>query len=256
MFSSFPVLTPGNARLDEECRKLLTVHLREDDEQVGEPAVGDPHLLAVQDKAAVRLRDRQGLRAQGVRPGVRLAQRVGADRLSAHEARQVSALLFLRAEEQQRDDGEVALRAIGGAERCRHGEGLCHDDRGDRVQLDATIGFGHVDAEQSKRATSAQKMPRSTPVLLFHSVEFGQYFLRDELLRGLTDEAVLVGAPLGCEYLVGRRLAEQPAAALPGRSRRRRHQSSSVRSNRPAAPMPPPTHMVTSPYRTRRRRIS
>ena len=41
--------------LDDERGELLAVDLGEDDEQVGEAAVGDPHLLAVQHEAAVGL---------------------------------------------------------------------------------------------------------------------------------------------------------------------------------------------------------
>src|SRR5207245_10655184 len=41
--------------LDEERGELLAVDLRKDDEQIGEAAVGDPHLLAVDHEAAVRL---------------------------------------------------------------------------------------------------------------------------------------------------------------------------------------------------------
>ena len=38
----------GKRALDDERGELLAVDLREDDEQVGEAAVGDPHLLAVE----------------------------------------------------------------------------------------------------------------------------------------------------------------------------------------------------------------
>ena len=41
--------------LDDERGELLAVDLGKDDEDVGEAAVGDPHLLAVQHEAAVRL---------------------------------------------------------------------------------------------------------------------------------------------------------------------------------------------------------
>ena len=38
----------AHAALDEERGELLAVDLREDGEQIGEAAVGDPHLLAVE----------------------------------------------------------------------------------------------------------------------------------------------------------------------------------------------------------------
>ena len=51
--SSLPVLTPGKAALDDEGGELLAVDLREDDEDVGESAVRDPHLLAVERVTAI-----------------------------------------------------------------------------------------------------------------------------------------------------------------------------------------------------------
>ena len=43
----------GKRTLDDERGEVLAVHFRKHDKHVGEPAVGDPHLLAVQRKAAV-----------------------------------------------------------------------------------------------------------------------------------------------------------------------------------------------------------
>ena len=43
-----------------KAREVLAVDLGEDDEDVGEAAVGDPHLLAVQHEAAVGLPRRRG----------------------------------------------------------------------------------------------------------------------------------------------------------------------------------------------------
>ena len=86
------------AALDDEGGELLAVDLGEDDEDVGEAAVGDPHLLAVQDEAAVRLPRRPRARAERVGPGAGLAERVGADDLAGHEPRQVLLLLLLGAE--------------------------------------------------------------------------------------------------------------------------------------------------------------
>ncbi len=47
-------------------RELVAVHLGEDDEDVGEAAIRDPHLFAVHHEAAVGLRDGTRLRAQRV----------------------------------------------------------------------------------------------------------------------------------------------------------------------------------------------
>ena len=88
--------------LDDERGELLAVHFREDDEHVGEAAVGDPHLLAVQHEAAVGLPCGARLRAQRVRAGTGFAQRVGADQLTRQQPGQVLLLLDLGAEQIER----------------------------------------------------------------------------------------------------------------------------------------------------------
>ncbi len=42
-------LTPGEIALDEERGELFAIDLGEDCVEIGEAAVGDPHLLAVKD---------------------------------------------------------------------------------------------------------------------------------------------------------------------------------------------------------------
>ena len=80
----------------------------------------------------------------------------------------------------------------------------------------------------------------------------GMTSLSRKLARRLRDEAMLVGEALG---------RQAPTPASPGSSSQaaalvrecRRH---ATRSRMPAAPMPPPTHIVTRPYRAWRRCIS
>ena len=63
--SSAPVLKPGIGLLDDEGAELAAVHLGEDDEDIGEAGVGDPHLGAVQ-HPVVAVQHGGGLGAQGV----------------------------------------------------------------------------------------------------------------------------------------------------------------------------------------------
>src|ERR1700738_344262 len=48
-FSSAPAEKPGNPRSTMKHENFFPVHFRENDVDVREPAVGDPHLLTVQD---------------------------------------------------------------------------------------------------------------------------------------------------------------------------------------------------------------
>ena len=88
----------------------------------------------------------------------------------------------------------------------------------------------------------------------------GSDFLGHELLGGLADQALIVGEFGGSEDVFGaRRFEQETAAEEPDAGcRRGGHKSSKIaegvrandyetRSKIPAAPMPPPMHMVTIP---------
>src|SRR5439155_13077321 len=93
--------------LDEKRGELIAVDFGEDDEQIGEPAVGDPHLLAVQDEAPVRLTYRACACAERVGPRSRFAQSISAVGPSREQLRQVLSFLLLGAEQIDRNDGEI-----------------------------------------------------------------------------------------------------------------------------------------------------
>src|SRR5262249_45488722 len=93
--------------LDDEGGELIAVSLREDDEYVGEAAVGDPHLLAIQHPAAVALLRRARARGERIGARARFAERIGADGLARDETRQVFLFLIVSAEQYDRDDAEI-----------------------------------------------------------------------------------------------------------------------------------------------------
>jgi len=81
-FSSAPGCTPGNLRFHQKRGELLAANFGEDRVQIGLAAIGDPHLLAVEDVAlAIGRKIRAGLGGQRIGSGLRLAQTIGADHL-------------------------------------------------------------------------------------------------------------------------------------------------------------------------------
>src|SRR4029453_17611341 len=93
------------------------------------------------------------------------------------------------------------------------------------------------------------------------SLQVWQHLVLHELGGGLRHQPVLVGDPFWREDVGRRRVVEQPGSAfatyvVSGFSRTSKRHRSHKRSKMPAAPMPPPTHMVTSPYFALRRCIS
>jgi hypothetical protein len=82
-----PLGEAGRAALDDQGRELVAVDLEEDDIHVGEAAVRDPHLSAVDHvMLAVRGEAGHGLRPQRVGAASRLAERVGGDLPARGEA--------------------------------------------------------------------------------------------------------------------------------------------------------------------------
>ena len=106
---------------------------------------------------------RARLRAERVGAGSGLAQAVGADELAGQQPRQVLLLLRLGAEQRQRQDRQVRLRAEGRAERRRPRHPLADDERRDLVEADAAVGLGHVDAEQPELAAALHQRRAPAP---------------------------------------------------------------------------------------------
>src|SRR5262249_49754488 len=85
-----------------------------------------------------------------------------------------------------------------------------------------------------------------------------QYFILDKLFRHVADHVLFFGKIFRREDVVTGDFFDQETAAVLQRAKFLRHllSSFSMRSKIPAAPIPPPTHMVTMPYRALRRCIS
>ena len=123
----------------------------------------------------------------------------------------------------------------------------------DLVERQAAVLLCRVGAHDAQRAAALDQLSRERPVLLFEPVEHGQHFVLHEVADRVADHPVLLGPLFRSEDAgrVGR--LEQELAATQDRSCCRHDY---IRSNMPAAPMPPPTHMVTMPYLPLRRRSS
>ena len=168
-------------------------HLRKDDEQVGEAAVGDPHLLAADGEASIRLSGCARLRAERIRAGSGLAERIRADQFAVDQSRQVFRLLRLGAETDDRRDRQAGLRAEGRGERRGSPHRFADDDRGDLVEPDAAELVRDVGAKKPELTGAPHEMTRELPVLLFEALECRQHFVGHELVGGLADETMLVG---------------------------------------------------------------
>ena len=210
----------GKGALDEKRREgavaAVAVDLCEHDEEVGEAAIGDPHLLAAEREAAVRQAGGSRLRAERVRARSRFAQRIRADHLAADEPRQILRLLLLGAEAEQRRDREAGLGAEGGRERRGPPNRFADDDRRHFVEPDAADASGTSVPRSPSSPRPANQLARQRPVLLFETLDCRQHLLGDELVRGLSDEPMLVGQLLGREDRHTSRILDQPRPAAHG----------------------------------------
>ena len=161
---------PAHAQLVEFLRRRKTFHaalddkggdafgacvdvgLGIDDQHMRVGAVGDPHLVAVEDIAAVGFVGAQ-LHRHDVRTGARLAHGKRADFAAGAQVGQV--FLFLRLVAVQRDlvDAKVRECAVGQADAGRRAADFFHrHDMFDIAKARTAEFLGHGDAQQAKRA--------------------------------------------------------------------------------------------------------
>ncbi len=177
---------------DDERAEELAVDLGKDDIDVGESAVGDPGLLAVEHEAAVWLPGRPRPSAERIRAGSRFAEAVRTDQLAGEESRQVFLFLRFGPEEHERQHHEVGLCAERRAEGRRARHSLADDHRRDLVELHAAVRFWRVDAKQAERAGATNEIARQPPVFLLELIERRQHFVAHEIADGLRDQPVLL----------------------------------------------------------------
>src|SRR5687767_1531274 len=148
------------------------------------------------------------------------------------------------------------------------GDALGHNQRGDLVEIDAAVLLRNVGAQQAEAAAFLHQLSLQGPVFLLQAIVDRYHLAVDELRRRLPDQFVFLGQLFGSHHRGRIGLPNQPCAAFYCRfARYARHtllvsvisNQQSVRYRRskmPAAPMPPPTHIVTMPYLALRRCIS
>ncbi len=141
-FSSAPDRKSGRAALDDEARELFAIDLREHDVNVGESAVGDPHLLAVQDPVlAVGRKHRARARGQRVRTGLRLGKAVAGEQFAGGDLRQVFFLLLFGAEIDDGDRADAGVGAVRNRERRVPRQFFRQHRRGNLVESRAAVFF-------------------------------------------------------------------------------------------------------------------
>ena len=200
-FSSAPLDDAGKGALHEKRRELFAADLREDGEEIGLAAVGDPHLLAVEDVVrAVRRKIGAGLRGQRVGSRLRLAQAIGGDHFGAGKLRQIFLLSALRC--------RTAAAAACRCPRARHASRRTNRRAancsattmiGRQIHFHAAVAFGREDGFEPQRGGFAQQRDREVEIAVLHLFDVRRDFFIEELARRAGDGAVLFGEIFGRE---------------------------------------------------------
>ena len=207
----------GVAVHDERGQVLVVVNLGKDDHHVGKPAIGDPHLLAVDDVVLSVLGQlRRRLAAVGVRSAAGLSQAVAAFQLAAGHAGHVLLLLRVVAVV---EDGQGANAGVGReahAERVRVAEGLGDEHGRLEVEAHAAEFLRDARAEEAELAGLLHQRLRQSFLLVVDGVELVEDVLLDEVLGHLLHHQLLLIPLFGDEDVARGGLADEPLSAGDG----------------------------------------
>jgi hypothetical protein len=184
---------PGAAIDDEGGDALLApgfVGDRHDHGHIGEAAVGDERLRAVEDPG-VPVLHRGGPGTAGIRPGAVLGETPRAHELAGGELGQVLLLLFFGAGEENVARGK---RVVGGGgkrhPRVHAGQFLDHDRVVDGRHAGPAVFLGKHHREQAKFAEFGEDLAREF-LLLIPFAGMRLEFLQGEVANGFPEEPLI-----------------------------------------------------------------
>ena len=201
--------------LHDERRELLAVDLREHDVHVRETAVGDPHLLPIQDEVRallVEFRARQ--RILRVRTGLRLREAIRPDPLARRQLRQILFLLRFRPEIHDRQRPNSCVCAVRHRESAVNRKLFRQHGRGDFVEPRAAEFFRHASAQQAHFAGLFHQRGHQAGLFVLQVFHQRQDFLHHKFFRRLPHQFLVVAQIGRREHIARLRRFQQEAASL------------------------------------------
>ncbi len=200
---------------DERAQVLIVIDLGEHGEDVRETAVGDPHLLAVdQVVLAIGRQHRFRLSAVGIAARAWFSEAVACLPFAAGQFRDVLLALRFVAVVQDRQGADSCVRRNGHAEAVARAGAFSGQHRRYEVLSEATEFFWHADAEQTEFTRFLQQFHHQPFFLLVDAFHVRPYLLGQEVHAGLRDHALLLVEFLWNENVLWCALADQEFAAL------------------------------------------
>ena len=208
-------LEPGEGAFHDERRELLAVDLREHDVHVGEPAVGDPHFLPVQDVMRaflVQFRARQ--RILGIGTGLRLGEAICADPFAGRQLWQIFFLLRFRAEVHDRQRPDAGVRAVRHREPAVNRELFRQHRRRDLIEPRAAVFFRNSAAHEAHFSGFFHERGHQSGLFVFQVLHQRQNFLHHKFFSRLPHQLLIVGQISGRKHVARLRRFQQEAASL------------------------------------------
>ena len=191
----FPDGEPVEFPLDEERRDAaiarLRVRVREDDEDVGFVAVGDPELAPREDEFGAAI-DRARRQRERVASGSRLRQGVRADGIR-RELRQIAALEFIAAPTEQRVDDERVLDVDEDADRRIDArQRLDREHCMEEARAGAAERLGNLDAHHAEIEQLVDELARNRRVFVHVADDRSDLAVR-EFVHAVAEEPFVFG---------------------------------------------------------------
>ena len=201
--------------LHDERSKLFAIDLRKHNVNIGEAAVGDPHLLSVENvMRSFRIQFRAGQRVLRVRPRLGLGKAVRADPLAGGQLRQILFLLRFCAEVHDRQCPNSRMRTVRHREPAVNRKFFRQHCRGNFVQPRAAILLGNTTTHQTDFATFFHQLGHQPGLFVFEFFDERKNFLEDKFLSRLPDQLLIVRQIRGREDVARLRRFQEKAASL------------------------------------------
>ena len=203
LFSSGPTLSPSVVRSTRKAVKCCLSILAKTVIEVGDAAVGDELLGAVQDVVLAVGGEGGGRRgSQGVAAGARLGQAVGGNPFAGDDLVEIFFFLRLGPVIDQRQRADAGMGRVGDGEGPGLGELFRRQHAGGLVQFQPAVFLRGIDHQQPQLAALFHQLNRQRQIVMLDLLAMRENFIQDELFGRVADLSLLIGEILRREDVV------------------------------------------------------
>ena len=195
----------GKVSLDQKRSELFSSNLGKYREQIGRPAVGDPHLLAVQDVVfSVRREVGAGSCGQSIGACQRFGERIRGQHFDFCQLRQVLPLLLLVAKVDDRQRADAGMSRVPAAVRAIAPHAFRRDHQRRQIHGHAAILLGDRHRGQTQFHRFAQHGHGDARLLFADRRQIRLDFVGPEFVNHVADGEMFLAQIFGRENILGR----------------------------------------------------